>query len=273
MISLDVFGSESVAADLLQQVRWRDGVSCPRCRSDRTVRNGSYRQFQRYLCKDCDRTFNDKTGTIFAHSKIAFRKWLFSIYAFLRFNTSLRQLQCKIEVTYKTIHRRVERFAEALDAPSLDLVGPVEIDEFYVSAGLKGRERDRWSRSRGLSRRGRGTYDQDKPPVFVFVDRGTEQRYVVPAKSADESTIRLLLADRQQEPLTVYTDGFCAYDPLTKDETFDREYVVHGDGEYADETVHVNTCESHASLARRWLSPHRGISKDRLTQYFRAFQL
>ena len=139
---------------------------------------------------------------------------------------------------------------EALDAPSLDLRGPVEIDEFYVSAGLKGRERDRWSRSRGLSRRGRGTYDQDKPPVFVLVDRGTEQRYVVPAKSADESTIRLLLADRQREPLTVYTDGFRAYDPLDEDEQFKREYVVYGDGECADETAHVNTCESHASLAR-----------------------
>ena len=229
--------------------------------------------FQRYLCKDCDRTFNDKTGTIFAHSKIALRKWLFSIYAFLRFNTSLRQLQCEIGVTYKTIHRRVERFGEALDAPSLDLRGPVEIDEFYVSAGLKGRERDRWSRSRGLARRGRGTYEHDKPPIFVLVDRGTEQRYVVPAKSADESTIRLLLADRQQVPLTVYTDGFRAYDPLTEDGQFNREYVVHGDGEYADDTIHVNTCESHASLARRWLSPHRGISKDRLTQYLRAFQL
>lgn len=52
MIPLDVFGSESVAADLLQQVRWRDGVTCPRCRSDRTVKNGSYREFQRHLCKD-----------------------------------------------------------------------------------------------------------------------------------------------------------------------------------------------------------------------------
>jgi transposase-like protein len=153
MIPLDVFGSESVAADLLQQVRWRDGVTCPRCRSDRTVRNGSYREFQRYLCKNCDRTFNDKTGTIFAHSKIALRRWLFSIYAFLRFNTSLRQLQCEIEVTHKTIHRRIERFARALDAPSLDLVGPVEIDEVYVSAGKKGRERDGPSRSRGLSTR------------------------------------------------------------------------------------------------------------------------
>jgi transposase-like protein len=273
MIPLDVFSSESLAADLLQQVRWRDGVECPRCRSDRTVKNGSYGAFQRYLCKNCDRTFNDKTGTIFAHSKVALRKWLFSIYAFLRFNTSLRQLQREIGVTYKTIHRRVERFTRALDAPQLDLVGPVEIDEVYVSAGLKGRERDQESRSRGLSTRGRGSYEGDKPPVFTIVDRGTGQRYVVPAKSADESTVRLLLADHEEESLTVYTDGFRAYDPLEDDDEFTREYVVHGDGEYADGDVHVNTCESHASLARRWLSPHRGVSKDKLTQYLRAFQL
>ncbi len=142
-----------------------------------------------------------------------------------------------------------------------------------MKAGLKGRERDQSSRSRGLSTRGRGTHKDDKPPVFVLADRGTGERYVCPAKAADEPTIRLLLADRQQESLTVYTDGFRAYEPLENDDTFDREYVVHGDGEYADGDVHVNTCESHASLARRWLSPHRGISKDRLTPYLRALQL
>jgi transposase-like protein len=107
----------------------------------------------------------------------------------------------------------------------------------------------------------------------MLVDRGADERYVVPAKSADESTVRLLLADHEQESLTVYTDGFRAYDPVEDDDEFDREYVVHGDGEYADGEVHVNTCESHVSLTRRWLSPHRGVSKDKLTPYLRAFQL
>jgi len=54
---------------------------------------------------------------------------------------------------------------------------------------------------------------------------------------------------------------------------FTREYVVHGDGEYADGDVHVNTCESHRSLVRYWPSPHRGVSGDKLTLYLRAFQL
>ncbi|ELY33790.1 DNA topoisomerase type IA zn finger domain-containing protein [Natrialba magadii ATCC 43099] len=60
--------------------------------------------------------------------------------------------------------------------------------------------------------------------MFTIVDRGTGERYVIAAKSADED-------------------------------------------------VHVNTCESHGSLLRPWLSPHRGISKDKLTQYLRTFQL
>ena len=129
------------------------------------------------------------------------------------------------------------------------------------------------SRSRGLSTRGRGTYAEDKPPVFVLADRSSGERYVIAANAATESRIRLLLADRQQDSLTVYHDGFRAYEPIEEDDAFTREYVVHSDGEYADDEVHVNTCESHASQVRRWLSPHRGVSKDKLTQYLRAFEL
>ncbi len=242
MFPVKTFVSERRVANLLEQVRWRNGVYCPRCRAESVIRYGSYRVFQRYLCKDCDRTFNDQTGTVFEHSAVALREWFLAIYTYIRFNTSLRQLD-------------------------------VEIDELYVKAGLKGRKRDAPSRSRGLSTRGRGTYVEDKPPVFILANRGGGDQYVIPAKAANESTIRLLLADRQQESVAVYTDGFRAYEPLDEDDAFTREYVVHGDGEYVDGDVHVNTCESHASLTRRWLSPHRGVSKDRLTPYLRAFQL
>ena len=79
--------------------------------------------------------------------------------------------------------------------------------------------------------------------MFILSDRGTGQRCVVPAKSAEES-------------LTVSTDGFRAYDPLDDDERFHHESVIHGDGEYVDGEAHVNTCESHGSLLRPWLSPH-----------------
>ena len=142
MFPFDEFISETSAADLLEQVRWHDSRQCPRCRSESVIKYGSYRAFQRYRCKDCDRTFNDKTGTIFAHAKIALTEWFFAIYGFLRFNMSIRQLEAELDVSYRTLRQRIERFARALDAPSLSLSGPVEIDEVYVTAGKKGRERE-----------------------------------------------------------------------------------------------------------------------------------
>ncbi len=224
--------SEASTTNLLEQVRWQDGLYCPHCRSESVIKHGSYREYQRYqryLYKNCGRTFNPKTSTIFAHAKIGLDKLLFTFYAFLRFNTSIRQLDAELIVSYQSLRRRVEQFARTLDAPAINLVGPVEIDEVYVTAGLKRRERDQEPRSRGLSKLGRESYDKDKPPVFTLVDRSSGQRYVVPAKSADESTVRLLLGERQKESFTVYTDGFRAYDPLEDDENFQREAVIHSE--------------------------------------------
>ena len=98
-------------------------------------------------------------------------------------------------------------------------------------------------------------------------------RYVVPAKSANEPAVRLLLAGREKEPLTVYMNGFRAYDPLDDDERFHRESVTHANNEYVDGEIHVNACESHGSPVRPWLSPRQGVSEDKLTHYLRAFQL
>lgn len=84
-----------------------------------------------------------------------------AVHTYIRFNTSLRQLDVEIGVSYKTIYRRVQRFLRELDVPRPHFEGPVEIDELYVKAGLKGRERDGESRSRSLTMRGRGTYAKD----------------------------------------------------------------------------------------------------------------
>jgi len=83
-----------------------------------------------------------------------------------------------------------------------------------------------------------------------------------------------LLRDKSvKQDMGPKADGFRGCHPPDDDDTFDRQYAVHSDKEYADDDVHINTCESHGSLLRPRLSPHRGISKDKLTPYLRAFQL
>jgi len=38
------------------------------------IKHGGYREYQQYLCKDYDRTFNPKTDTNFARAKIGLSK-------------------------------------------------------------------------------------------------------------------------------------------------------------------------------------------------------
>jgi len=44
------------------------------------------------------------------------------------------------------------------------------------------------------------------------------------------------------------------YDPLEDDENFQREAVIHGDGEYVDGDAHVNTCEASQKTSSRPIS-------------------
>lgn len=40
---------------------------CPFCNSHNVVGNGIYKERKRYRCKDCKKSYNDLTGTVYSH--------------------------------------------------------------------------------------------------------------------------------------------------------------------------------------------------------------
>jgi hypothetical protein len=109
--------------------------------------------------------------------------------------------------------------------------------------------------------------------VFVLADRGGGERCIVRAKAVDESTTRLFRPTSSRSRSPSIPTAFRCEQLERRRHQIQAEFVVHGDGDYADGDVHMNICESCASLARRWLSPHRGISKDKLRPYPRVLRL
>ena len=74
---------ESWCTSLLRNVRWDKGrVECPRCHSYDIKKDGRYRCYQKYFCKQCERWFNDKTGTVFHYSHTPLKKWFLAIYLY-----------------------------------------------------------------------------------------------------------------------------------------------------------------------------------------------
>jgi len=55
--------------EMVRDLRWPNGIGCPHCESLQVVKNG-HDTFevcrQRYICRDCDRSFDDLTNTVFA---------------------------------------------------------------------------------------------------------------------------------------------------------------------------------------------------------------
>ena len=163
---LDLLSSEDACSGLFRMVRWRSGVYCPKCGSRRVKGHGNYgRGLKRCMCKDCSRTFNDKTGTIFHYSRLSLREWFVLMLLFLGLHSSCLGLSWLIGRSYMPVFRALKRLMHKLRrVQPVRMSGTVECDEFYVTAGLKGRNNShsikklgRRPRRRGLKRRGRGT--------------------------------------------------------------------------------------------------------------------
>jgi len=128
------FSDPQAAHDFFVQIRFPNGVACPRmgCGSDAVAYMPKHR---RWYCNDCKRQFSAKVGTIFEDSPIGLDKWLPAIWliASNRNGISSHELARALKVTQKSAWFMLHRIREAMADPGfIKLMGPVEADETYV---------------------------------------------------------------------------------------------------------------------------------------------
>ncbi len=112
------FLTEEDCFRLLRSLRWKAGVSCPRCHADHIGRSlahplSTHPPAQRYLCLKCHYHFNDIAGTIFEKSKTPLWKWFAAIH--LVINTkgvAARRIAELLESSGKTTLQMVHRIRE-----------------------------------------------------------------------------------------------------------------------------------------------------------------
>jgi transposase-like protein len=143
------FSDETAARELLAQMRWPNGVACPRCggadpyalkpkaSGKNPARQGLYK------CRACRKQFSTTTGTIFEASHIPVSKWLLALHLICasKKGMSALQLQRMLGITYRAawfvMHRL--RHAMASDGGVFGkLAGTVEVDETYIGGKQKG---------------------------------------------------------------------------------------------------------------------------------------
>jgi transposase-like protein len=287
MISIQDLISEEQCYTTIRELRWPEGVQCVSCRSKEVIQNGhkgDNNVCQKYVCKNCNKNFDDLTGTVFSGHHQPIKTWVLCLY-FMGLNLSNCQIAQELDICESDAYQMTTKLREGIveKTPEVILSGEVEMDEVYIVAGHKGqpdevKKKDREGRRNRLKgARGRGTAENDKPPVFGMIQRGGEV-VINMLSNVRQVTIRPIIEHFVEKGSIVYTDEYDIYNRLPRWD-YQHKTVNHGNGEYArDEDgdgfheVHVNTMEGFWSLLRSWLRPHRGISQKRLPCYLAFFQ-
>lgn len=284
---------------MLVRVRWPHGPECPHCGErdaqylevlDEGYRGG----LGRWRCRVCAEagdpgeggTFTPLTGTLLDGMRIGVRTLWLMVEMFAMGKASVETAK-EAGVNRHTSDRLFRLFRAAIyQSRSMEpiVLGPedvAEMDEVYITAGLKGRagglllERD--PRQRGLKRRGRGDWNSDRLPVFGLLCRGGEVRLFV-LRNVQTKTIRPIVEQMVNRGAKVYTDGYCIYHFLSE-AGYQHQVVNHGAGEYALDLdgdgrceVHCNTVECTWSWLRPMVRTYRGVSKVYLPLYVAQFE-
>lgn len=261
--------SEDAAVAFLESGRWGENAACPRCASVSVykmvdAKTGARNKDYRWRCRDCEKMFTVRTGTVFEETRLPLHKWVHALWRAAASKKGVSALQIKREcgISYQSalflMHRI--RFAMTTNNP-LPLKGTVEVDETYV--GGKPRK-GQW---KPKSEVGRGTI---KTPVVAMVQRNGEVRTEV-IERVDANTLKSAIRENVTKDSEIMTDEWPAYRGLNLE--FKNHFSInHGRGEYVRGRITTNTVESYFALLKRGVyGTFHSVSKKHLHRYCNEF--
>jgi transposase-like protein len=141
-INLQTLIDDAKCFESVRQMRWAEGINCPECKSKQVNKRGfdeTQQQRQRYQCKDCQKNFDDLSGTIFAGHHQPLRTWILCLYL-MGLNLSNNQIAKELDLNKDDVQQMASQLRSGIVAnkPEVQLAGSVECDEVYVIAGHKG---------------------------------------------------------------------------------------------------------------------------------------
>lgn len=259
---LDAFPTEESCIIYLECVRWPFKVISPYDKRSKVYHLGNHK----YMCKNTQRVFHVKIGTIFQGTKVPLRKWFLAIWLVTSHKKGISSLQLSrdIHVTQKTAWYMLQKIRKCFICRNEGILkNKVEIDETFVGGKNKNRH---WNKR---VKKSQGRSFIDKTPVLGMLQRkGKVICRVIKNTSRSELTPNIL----KFIDLTaiIYTDEWQGYNEVS--EMYEHYFVDHSRHQYADGDVYTNTIEGFWSLLKRGIiGIYHHLSRKHLQLYVNEF--
>jgi transposase-like protein len=242
------FSTEARCRELLERLRWPEGIMCPRCKDTRVSRLKDYAKFE---CVGCTYQFSVTSNTIFHDTHLPMPIWFLAVLLICEAKKGMSANQLRRTIwgehkgSYKTAWYLCHRIRAAMASAEKNMLyGTVEMDETWIG----GRERN----PKGA---GRVPYAQsNKIPVIGIKQRGGELRFFK-AEDVKSGTLAQYIKENVSEDVDVImTDDWKAYPKAMKKLGIDpakHKSINHSAKVYVDGDITTNGIESAFSLLKR----------------------
>ena len=267
----------------IQETRYSSGqYKCPFCHDDHIVKNGKAKGNQRYLCRNCGKSFSQQTQTPTAYSKKETKVWIDYIECMIK-GYSLRRCAWECNINLATAffwrHKILDALATAIGVG--DLEGLVEADETFFRYNRKGNFTKVRSYKKGVRTSTGRTSKQAKKKK-----RGLSRDQVAVGTALDRLgnlKMGLICTGRLQYPAlkrfyeghisvnsTLCTDSAHGYATLS--EELHLNHIRIESGKRKKDIYHIQHINAFHSNFKTFLQKFRGVSTKHLNSYLKWFK-
>ncbi len=272
MEAVKLFADQDASLQFMVNLRWPNGVCCPRCGSIR-VRFISTRRV--WECREDHKAkrFSIKTGTIMEDSPLPLDKWLIGMWleANAKNSISSYEVHRSLGITQKSAWFMQQRIRLAMQNGTIEMMGGsgstgVEADETYIGGLARNMH---WKRRQ---EKVKGTGGFGKTAVMGLLERHSEKKCsqvrTEVLENNQKHTLHAIIRRNVEKGSQMFTDSWVGYGGL--DAEFLHAIIDHAE-KYVDGNIHTNGLENFWSLFKRCIKgTHISIEPFHLFRYLDA---
>lgn len=240
--------------------------SCPYCSNTNFVKSGKTKnKVQRYICKDCNRTFTPVTGTIFENHKISVTEWIEFCLDIINYGSIALTSKVNKNGVNTSIYWLHKLFLILEDyQDNIVLKGNVYLDETFYSVIYREREKKNGKFLRGLSKNQYciGIGCDGLNVIAILEGMG---------KPSKEQTKEIFKKHIEPKSTLIHDDEKSHKELIKELSLVNQSYNSKQLKNLKDKDNPLDNINEQCALLKKFLNSHSGFDRDNLQDYLNLF--